>query len=74
VILSNLIHPRIGSYHLNINDIMVLFPHPELEENKYEERKKGLCFICKKSGHMSFNWPNKIKPNGFNKSFLNKIF
>jgi len=53
---------------------MVLFPHPELEENKYEERKKGLCFICKKSGHMSFNWPNKIKPNGFNKSFLNKIF
>jgi len=29
-------------------------------ENNFEElRKKGVCFICKEKGHMSFNCPNK---------------
>jgi len=28
----------------------------------YEEKKKGLCFICKKPDHLQFNCPEKKKP------------
>ena len=32
------------------------------EKNYNEEKRKGICYYCKQSGHMSFNCPNKIKP------------
>jgi len=36
------------------------------ETNKEEERRrKGLCFICGKVGHLQFNCPNKKKPKNF---------
>ena len=40
--------------------------------NKEEERRrKGLCFICGKAGHLQFNCPNKKKPKNF--KVINKI-
>jgi len=42
------------------------------ETNKEEERRrKGLCFICGKAGHLQFNCPNKKKPKNF--KVINKI-
>lgn len=31
-------------------------------ESHDEERRKGLCFLCKKPGHLQFNCPEKKKP------------
>ena len=40
--------------------------------NKEEERRrKGLCFICGKSGHLQFNCPNKKRPKNF--KMINRI-
>ena len=34
----------------------------ETKGDHSEERKKGICYRCKQSGHFSFNCPNRIKP------------
>jgi len=36
----------------------------EHKEDNSEKRRKGLCFICGKSGHLRFNCPNKKRPKG----------
>ena len=36
-----------------------------------EQKRKGLCFICGKAGHLQFNCPNKKKPKNF--KMINKI-
>jgi len=36
--------------------------HKEEKRDYSEERKKGVCFLCKQPGHLKFNCPNKIKP------------
>jgi len=36
--------------------------YKEEPNNFEEERKKGVCFLCKQPGHMKFNCPNRIKP------------
>ena len=36
--------------------------YKEEKRDYSEERKKGVCFLCKQPGHLKFNCPNKIKP------------
>eukprot|EP00833_Pecoramyces_ruminatium_P014089 jgi/Orpsp1_1/1188121/evm.model.d7180000062592.1 len=36
--------------------------YTENKNNHEEERKKGLCFLCKKPGHLQFNCPNRKRP------------
>ena len=36
----------------------------ENTKNYDEERRKGLCFLCKQPGHLQFNCPNRKRPKG----------
>jgi len=36
--------------------------YKEEKQNFEEERRKGVCFLCKQKGHMKFNCPNKKRP------------
>eukprot|EP00833_Pecoramyces_ruminatium_P017011 jgi/Orpsp1_1/1191043/evm.model.d7180000083108.1 len=51
-------------------DVRYFPPHDKLYlENKNshdEEKKKGLCFLCKKPGHLQFNCPNRKRPKNVN--------
>ena len=38
--------------------------YEEHKENNSDKRRKGLCFICGKPGHLKFNCPNKKRPKG----------
>ena len=45
--------------------------YEEQKEDNLERRRKGLCFICGKPGHLKFNCPNKKRPKGV--KLINKI-
>jgi len=45
----------------------------ETKENLEELRKRSVYFSCKKSGHMSFNCPNRIKPKSIKRIRRNTI-
>jgi len=49
-------HGKNSRYYSNNKSNYVQF-----EENLDELRRKGVCFTCKKQGHMSFNCPNRCK-------------
>jgi len=34
--------------------------------SREEQKRKGLCFVCGKAGHMQFNCPNRKKPKNIN--------
>jgi len=53
----NIKHRRYSRYYPSRKSNYV-----ETENNFEELRKKGVCFICKEKGYMSFNCPNKKKP------------
>ena len=47
--------------------------YAETKENLEELRKRSVYFSCKKSGHMSFNCPNRIKPKSIKRIRRNTI-
>jgi len=52
----------------NVKPLLDNFPSHRknyIEQNnsfKEEQKRKGLCFVCGKAGHMQFNYPNKKRP------------
>ena len=36
----------------------------KIKKDFSEEKKKGLCFLCKQPGHLQFSCPNRKRPSG----------
>jgi len=51
---------RYRRYNQNYNQNLYV----ENKRDFSEEKKKGLCFLCKQPGHLQFNCPNRKRPSG----------